>query len=183
MSNKIPGGDGDKPVPKKAMPAQAAPCTTSKTAPPVAPDSAVGQPCPSTPPQAGHPQTPGSEPGQPCPASWGDYQAEWQPESDAEAVGGSSDGWSWSGWDWNKWDGWTRATAWTAQVQANSDPWSGTIDYIVEPDPGPSLSNVATASSLFEVSILFETFLNLYIFQYVFIFCNFFLFFYTFLNL
>ena len=162
MSNKITGGSGDIPVPQKARPAAQAsssfldadaPCTTSKAPPPIAPGSTLGQGCPSTPPQAGHPQTPGSEPGQPCPASWGDYQAAWQPESDADDGGDWSDGWAWSGWDWNKWDGWTRKI-WTAQSTGTipDDPWGGTIDHIVEPDPGPSMSAVATASSLFEVS-------------------------------
>jgi len=79
MSNKIPGGFGEQPVPQKAMPGKAkaagnAP-TAKKSPPPVAPGHELGQARPVTPPKASSPQYAGSEPGQPCPASWGDYHA------------------------------------------------------------------------------------------------------------
>jgi len=145
-SNKIPGGSGGLPVPQKAMPGMAKadgnPPTAKKSAPPVAPGHASGQACPVTPPKASTPQYAGSEPGQPCPASWGDYQAEWQPDP-----ADFQHGWSaWSSWEWNQWTGWS-------QVQwPTADPWNGACDQYQQ-DPGQPMSQVASGqSSLFEVS-------------------------------
>jgi len=148
MSNKIPGGFGEQPVPQKAMPGKAkaagdAP-TAKKSPPPIAPGHELGQACPVTPPKASNPQYAGSEPGQPCPGSWADYHAEWQPDPDPPAY---QHGWSaWSSWEWNQWTGWYQVP-WSTE-----DPWGGAADQYQE-DPGQPMSQVASGhSDLFEVS-------------------------------
>lgn len=120
MSNKIPGGHGDKPVPQKARPLQAnpdgEPGTTSKSSAPA-------------PSPAANTMDGGSDPGQQGPASWGDYMAEWQPSEDSQRSRKSI------GWSWSKWTGWTKKAnddddaKWHAYLDENWNPenpwWTG----------------------------------------------------------